>query len=45
MSNQVGDCFKFLWPFQNDRTLKLRTKNIVVNDTSIVETVVRVNDK
>ena len=22
MSNQVGDCFKFLWPFQNVRTLK-----------------------
>jgi len=21
MSNQVGDCFKFLWPFQNVRTL------------------------
>ena len=26
MSNQVGDCFKFLWPFQNIRTLiKLQT--------------------
>ena len=23
MSNQVGDCFKFLWPFQNVRTLAL----------------------
>ena len=22
MSNQVGDCFKFLWPFHNVRTLK-----------------------
>ena len=21
MSNQVGDCFKFLWPFQNIQTL------------------------
>ena len=21
MSNQVGDCFKFLWPFHNVRTL------------------------
>ena len=21
MSNQVGDCFKILWPFQNVRTL------------------------
>ena len=21
MSNQMGDCFKFLWPFQNVRTL------------------------
>ena len=23
MSNQVGDCFKFLWTFQNVQTLKL----------------------
>ena len=22
MSNQVENCFKFLWPFQNVRTLK-----------------------
>ena len=21
MSNQVGDCFKYFWPFQNVRTL------------------------
>ena len=21
MSSQMGDCFKFLWPFQNVRTL------------------------
>ena len=25
MSNQVGDCFKFVWPFHNIRTLKQRT--------------------
>ena len=25
MSNQVGDCFKFLWPFQDVRTLLLST--------------------
>ena len=24
MSNQVGDCFKFLWPFQNVRTLQYK---------------------
>ena len=26
MSNQVGDCFKFLWPFQNVRTLNNHLK-------------------
>ena len=28
MSNQVGDCFKFVWPFQNVRTLitKIQTR-------------------
>ena len=29
MSNQVGDCFKFLWSFQNVRTLQ------PVNEVSI----------
>ena len=26
MSNQVGDFFKFLWPFQNVRTLQTTAK-------------------
>ena len=33
MSNQLGDCFKFLWPFQNVRTLRIT--NRVVNTHKI----------
>ena len=28
MSNQVGDCFKFVWPFQKLRTLQHTTGQI-----------------
>ena len=28
MSNRVGDCFKFLWPFQNVRTLPKTDDNL-----------------
>ena len=31
MSNQVGDCFKFLWPFQNFRTLTSNHQFIFTN--------------
>ena len=29
MSNQVGDCFKFLWPFQNVRTLTFSYEKVI----------------
>ena len=47
MSNRVGDCFKFLWPFHNVRTLlklflkhcKLKTvKNTLYLETIFVKT-------
>ena len=34
MSNQVGDCFKFLWPFQNVRTLQISSSLLAKNVSS-----------
>ena len=35
MSNQVGDCFKVLWPFQNVRTLPSVNGNFDVADLKL----------
>ena len=35
MSNQVGYCFKFLWPFQNVRTLILMMSDDSMNFVQI----------
>ena len=46
MSIQVGDCFKFLWPFQNVRTLLSFHKSILVQQvdvTSLTETLKKNN--
>ena len=31
MSNQVGDCFKFMWPFQNVRTLLHACNDVTIS--------------
>ena len=35
MSNQVGDCFEYLWPFQNVRTLWKKINYILQQLTTI----------
>ena len=44
MSNQVGDCFKFLWHFQNVQTLyasKIRAIWLIVLHSSQIQTMSR----
>ena len=45
MSNQVGDCFKFLWPFQNVRTLDLADYSIQQYINHHVEFLFKFSDK
>ena len=45
MSNQVGDCFKFLWPFQNVRTLNLADYSIQQYINHHVEFLFKFSDK